>query len=142
MKLINKYANSRYSKMNEYYCGITTELDKLAGIDPNGHWKHYVLCDYEDGCLPIRIPGGTLGTIEYDENKIITKIHVCTDYVVKTYPDDVNEQLQKFIGQKIEMEELVTFQIYVIVMNVESVGSLSQQFSIQMVQAITYQIIL
>ena len=51
MKLINKYANSRYSKMNEYYCGITTELDKLAGLDPNGHWKHYVLCDYEDGCF-------------------------------------------------------------------------------------------
>lgn len=36
--------------MNEYYCGITTELDKLAGLDPNGHWKHYVLCDHEDGC--------------------------------------------------------------------------------------------
>ena len=85
MKLINKYANSRYSKMNEYYCGITTELDKLAGLDPNGHWKHYVLCDYKDGCLPIRIPGGTLGSIEYDENKVITKIHVCNDYVVKTY---------------------------------------------------------
>ena len=94
MKLINKYANSRYSKMNEYYCEITTQLDKLAGLDPDGHWKHYVLYDYEDGCLPIRIPGGTLGSI-----------HVCTDYVVKTYPDDVNEQLQKFIGQKIEMGE-------------------------------------
>ena len=105
MKLINKYANSRYSKMNEYYCGITTELDKIAGLDPNGHWKHYVLCDHEDGCLPIRIPGGTLGSIEYDENKVITKIHVCTDYVVKTYPDNVNEQLQKFIGQKIEIGE-------------------------------------
>lgn len=105
MKLINKYANSRYSKMNEYYCEITAELDKLAGLDPNGCWKHYVLCDYEDDCLPIRIPGGTLGSIEYDENKIITKIHVYTDYVVKTYPDDVNEQLQKFIGQKIEIGE-------------------------------------
>lgn len=105
MKLINKYADSRHSKMNEYYCEITTELDKLVGLDLNGHWKHYVLCDYGDGSLPIRIPGGTLGSIEYDENKIITKIHVCTDYVVKTYPDDVNEQLQKFIGQKIEIGE-------------------------------------
>lgn len=104
MKLINKYANSRYSKMNEYYCGITTELDKLAGLDPNGYWKHYVLCDCE-GYLYIRIPGGTLGSIEYNENRIITKIHVCTDYVVKTYPDDVNKQLQKFIGQKIEIGE-------------------------------------
>ncbi len=55
--------------------------------------------------MPIRIPGGTLGSIEYDENKIITRIHVCTDYVVKTYPDNVNEQLQKFIGQKIEIGE-------------------------------------
>ena len=36
---------------------------------------------------------------------VVTKIHVCTDYVVKTYPDDVNEQLQKFVGQKIEMGE-------------------------------------
>ena len=105
MKLINKYANTRYSKMNEYHCEITTELDKLAGLDPNGRWKHYVLGDYKDGCLPIRIPGGTLGSIEYDENKVITKIHVCTDYVVKTYPYDVNEQLQKFIGQKIEIGE-------------------------------------
>lgn len=68
-----------------------------------GNIMCFVLCDYEDGCLPIRIPGGTLGSIEYDENKIITKIHVCTDYVVKTYPDNVNEQLQKFIGQKIEI---------------------------------------
>ena len=83
MKLTNKYANSRYSKMNEYYCEITTELDKLTGLDPNG----------------------TLGSIEYDENKIITKIHVCTDYVVKTFPNDVNEQLQKFIGQEIEIGE-------------------------------------
>lgn len=33
------------------------------------------------------------------------EIQVCTDYVVKTYPDDVNEQLQKFVGQKIEMGE-------------------------------------
>ena len=105
MKLINKYANSIYSNMNEYYCEITTELDKLAGLDFNGHLKHYVLCDYKDCCLPIRIPGGTLGSIEYDENKVITKIHVCTDYVVKTYPDNVNEQLQKFIGQKIEIED-------------------------------------
>lgn len=42
MKLINKYVNSRYSKMNEYYCGITIELDKLAGLDPK--WTLETLC--------------------------------------------------------------------------------------------------
>lgn len=104
MKLINKYANTKYST-NKYYCDITTELDRLAGIDPNSYLKHYVVCGYEKGCLPIRIPGGTLGSIEYDDNKVITGIHVCTDYIVKTYPDDVNEQLQRFVGQKIEIEE-------------------------------------
>lgn len=106
MKLINKkYKGTKYSKMNEYYCEITSELDRLAGLNPNGHWKHYVLYDYKDNCLPIRIPGGTLGSIECDKNKVITKIHVCTDYVVKTYPSDVNEQIQKLIGQKIEIGE-------------------------------------
>lgn len=105
MKLINKYANTKYSKMNEYYCEITSELDRLAGINSDSHWKHYVLRDYKDRYLAIRIPGATIGNIEYDENRIITKIYVCTDYVVKTYPDDVNEQIQRFIGQKIELGE-------------------------------------
>lgn len=35
-------------------------------------------------------------------NNIITKIKVDKNYVVKTYPSDVNEQIQKFVGQKIE----------------------------------------
>ena len=105
MKLINKYPNSRYSKMNEYFCDITVELDKLTGIDLDAHWKHYVLADkycINEKCLAIRIPGGTLGGIWFDDNNIITKVKVDTNYVVKTYPSDVNEQIQKFVGQKIE----------------------------------------
>ncbi len=105
MKLINKYTNSKYPTMNEYYCEITSELDRVAGLDLNNCWRHYILYDCKENCLIIRIPGGTLGCVEYDENKMITKIHVCTDYVVRTYPDNVNEQLQKFIGQKIEIGE-------------------------------------
>ena len=105
MKLINKYPNSRYSKMDEYFCDITLELDKLAGINPDAHWKHYVLAErsyINEKCLAIRIPGGTLGGIWFDDNNIITKVKVDTNYVVKTYPSDVKEQIQKFVGQKIE----------------------------------------
>ena len=105
MKFINKYPNSRYSKMDEYFCDITFELDKMAGIDLDAHWKHYVLADkycINEKCLAIRIPGGTLGGIWFDNNNIIIKIKVDTNYVVKTYPSDVNEQIQKFVGQKIE----------------------------------------
>ena len=100
MKLIKKYMSSNTG----YYCEITSELDKLAGISNDSLWKHYIYCGCMDKCFAIRIPGGTLGSIEFDENKEITKIVVCTDYIV-TYPNDVNEQLQKFVGQKIELGE-------------------------------------
>ena len=91
--------------MGEYFCELTSELDKLTNIDPNSLWKHYILADnlgIKDKCFKIRIPGGTLGSIEYDENYIITRVFVDTDYAVKTYPSDVNEQIKKFVGQKIE----------------------------------------
>ena len=115
MKLVNKYPNSKYSKIGEYFCDITSELDKLAGINSDNIWKHYILVDkycinekclancVNEKCLAIRIPSGTLGGIWFDDNNIITKIEVDTNYVVKTYPDDVNEQIQKFVGQKIEI---------------------------------------
>lgn len=106
MKLVNKYPNSKYSKIGEYFCDITSELDKLAGINSDNIWKHYVLADkycINEKCLAIRIPGGTLGGIWFDDNNVITKIKVDKNYVVKTYPSDVNEQIQKFVGQKIEI---------------------------------------
>lgn len=105
LKLINKYTDNKYSKMEEYFCDITSELDKLAGINADTLWKHYVLANkycINKKCLAIRIPGGTLGGIWFDDNNVITKIKVDKNYVVKTYPSDVNEQIQKFIGQKIE----------------------------------------
>lgn len=105
MKLINKYTDNKYSKMEEYFCDITSELDKLAGINADDLWKHYILVDkycINEKCLAIRIPGGTIGGIWFDDNDVITKIKVDTNYVVKSYTSDVNEQIQKFVGQKIE----------------------------------------
>lgn len=106
MKLVNKYQDSKYSAMEEYFCELTSELDRLSNINPNSFRKHYILASNscrKNRCLAIRVPGGTLGNLEYDDNDIITKVFVDTNYVVKTYPDDVNEQVQKFIGQKIEL---------------------------------------
>lgn len=39
-------------------------------------------------------------------SNIIRKIVVDTKYVVKTYPSDVNEQLKKFVGEKLEFDEV------------------------------------
>lgn len=105
MKLVNKYLNSKYSDMGEYFCDITSELDKLASINSDTLWKHYILADnycINKKCLAIRIPGGTLGGIWFDDNDVITKIKVDTNYVIKSYTGNVNEQIQKFVGQKIE----------------------------------------
>lgn len=105
MKLVNKYLNSKYSDMGEYFCDITSELDKLANINSDTLWKHYILADnycINKKCLAIRIPGGTLGGIWFDDNDVITKIKVDTNYVIKSYTGNVNEQIQKFVGQKIE----------------------------------------
>lgn len=108
MRLINKHEGTIFRSMKEYYCEITDYLDDMAGItveDKKYSWRHYVLVDgycIQQKCLAIRIPGGTVGGIWFDENNIISKITVDTNYVVKTYPKDINEQLQKFVDTKIE----------------------------------------
>lgn len=109
MELINKYKGSKCEYFNEYFCEITDELDRLAGIvkkdDEFYSWKHYILADdfcVKERCLAIRIPGGTVGGIWINEDNVITKIEVDTNYVVKTYPKDVNIQIQKYVGCKID----------------------------------------
>ena len=84
---------------------LISSFDKLASINSDALRKHYVLVDnycLNKKCLAIRIPGGTLGGIWFDDNDVIIKIKVDTNYVVKSYTSDVNEQIQKFVGQKIE----------------------------------------
>ena len=101
----------KYSLGNDkqYYCKLTEELDQCAGFDTREYpyYKHYLL-DYRhtDGFhnFPIRVPGGTVGSIYTDKNNKIIKISIDKDYVVKTYPNDLDEKLEKYIGKKIEFE--------------------------------------
>lgn len=94
----------------EYRCDLTRELDIISGISKKnryGMFHHYILAD--DWCinqkyLAIRVPGGTVGSIHFDENNVIIKIVIDTDYVVKTYPTNVNELIQKFVGEVIEWQ--------------------------------------
>lgn len=69
------------------------------------HYYHYILADdwcKNQKCLAIRVPGGTVGGIYFDDNNIITKIVIDTNCVVKTYPDNVNELIQRFVGEVVE----------------------------------------
>ena len=93
----------------EFVCNLTRELDKVSGIAADQHYSlfhHYVLADEQcmnNKCLAIRVPGGTVGGIWIDKNNMITKIVIDTNYVVKTYPDDVNDLMEKYIREKIEV---------------------------------------
>lgn len=92
------------SRMDGYICEITEELDQLSGRDQMDLcWRHYI---YEfttnERILAIRVPGGTVGGISLDDKGHITKIAIDTNYVVKTYPDDVEARVRKYIGERFE----------------------------------------
>ena len=92
----------------EYRCGLTKELDDMSGISKQHYYDmfhHYILADEwckKEKCLAIRVPGGTVGGIHFNDNNTITKIVIDIDYVVKTYPSNVNDLIQKYIGEVIE----------------------------------------
>lgn len=98
----------RISMMEEYYCDLTSELDSISGLDKcYTHYKHYILADafcVKEKCLAIRVPGCTVGGIWIDDENHITKISMSNNYVFKSYPDNINDVMQKYVGTKIEFE--------------------------------------
>ena len=111
MKLRNRNKYDTWLSRNEYFSEITDELDSLAGINVEKsfyHFGHYILADntcIRNKVLAIRIPGRTVGGIWIDDDNIITKIFVDTEYIIKTYPSDVNKQIGKFVGKTIEFKK-------------------------------------
>lgn len=93
----------------ECICELTKELDHLSKIDERGYYDwyfHYINVDSNNlgNCvLPIRVPGGTVGGILINEKMVIRKIEIDTRYVVKTYPDNINELMEKYVGIKIRL---------------------------------------
>lgn len=107
-----KLTNRRAVLKDDYRCDFTRFLDAEAGFDEVDvgfyGFCHYIIAgeqELKEKILPFRIPGGTLGGIWIDDNNVITKIEIDTDYVVKSYPEDIKEKIKKFIGEKIEFEE-------------------------------------
>ena len=89
-------------------CIITTELDKMSGLNPadNYGFCHYLMfsdADLNDHLISIRVPGGTVGAIEFDKDYIITNVYVDTNYVIQSYWRHVNKHLKKYIGMKLEL---------------------------------------
>ena len=114
MKLLNKNTWTDH----EFTCELTEKLDELTKIGkyhpgkPDEFYldcyKHYIYAYQDDfkkeGYVAIRVPGGTVGDLEIDDNQIIKSITIDTNYVIKSYPENVNEIINElFVGQKIEI---------------------------------------
>lgn len=93
----------------DFRCDLTYALDSAASLDQMpcyDLYHHYILVDaiaLKEKAIPIRVPGGTVGTIWIDEHNKITMVQVERDYIIKTYPSNTHEIIAEFIGKTIEI---------------------------------------
>ena len=77
-------------------CEITWFLDQVAGLDERLHYiviNDLILFDDEDpATYYIRVPGGTVGSIWLNDDCDIKSISIDPNYVVESYPANINEQ--------------------------------------------------
>lgn len=91
-------------------CEITWFLDQVSGLDERLHYiviNDLILFDDEDegpAAYYIRVPGGTVGSIWLDDDCNIKSISIDPNYVVESYPENINEQVRKFVGERMMIE--------------------------------------
>lgn len=91
-------------------CEITWFLDQVAGLDGRLHYivmNDLILFDDEDkgpATYYIRVPGGTVGSIWLDDDYIIRSIVIDPNYVVESYPANINKHVKKFVGERMMIE--------------------------------------
>lgn len=89
-------------------CEITWFLDQVAGLDERLHYiviNDLILFDDEEpATYYIRVPGGTVGSIWLDDDHSIKEIFIDPNYVVKSYPANINKQIKKFVGERMIIE--------------------------------------
>lgn len=106
MELENKYVGSEYNSFCEYFCELTELLDNITEKKRLSR-RHYILakpCDFAEGILPIRLPGSTVGGVFIDKNNVITKVQIDGNYYKDIYPKNINEMLERYVGEKITVK--------------------------------------
>ena len=106
MELENKYVGSKYNELHEYFCELTEFLDNITEKKRLSR-RHYILgkpCDFAEGVLPIRLPGSTVGGVFVDKDHVIIKVLIDGNYYKDIYPKDINEMLERYVGEKITIK--------------------------------------
>ena len=83
-----------------YTCELTEKLDELAKLTKRKVFRHYVIIDMDDSLI-IRVPGGTVGVVRFDADGKICEINLDRNYVVKTYPENLDDELLQFLGESV-----------------------------------------
>lgn len=121
-----KYMNEIILELDKYNafaskatCEITKDLDYMSNLDSSQYYDffhHYIYFsagDISEHLLAIRVPGGTVGSIEFDDNYVIKSIGVDTNYVIQTYFRNVNKHIQrKYIGSKLVFPKEILEKFY------------------------------
>ena len=106
MELENKYVGSKYNELHEYFCELTEFLDNITEKKRLSR-RHYILalsCDFAEGILPIRLPGSTVGGVFVDKDHVITKVQIDGNYYKGIYPKNINEMLERYVGEMITIK--------------------------------------
>ena len=106
MLLQNRMKNTRYADLGQYTCEITDFLDEQSVVKSKYLHYYYLLADdfqIQNGCLAVRVPGCTVGYVKIDDSKVITDLRVTRFVCNNQFPEDINDKLQRFIGDAIEL---------------------------------------
>lgn len=58
--------------------------------------------DTTSKCL--RLPGSTVGGVFVDKDHVIIKVLIDGNYYKNIYPEDINEMLEGYVGEKITIK--------------------------------------
>lgn len=96
----------------ECVCEITEYLNNNVRYN-FGDVHPYSLCYIYDSrsiwgnTIVIRMPGSTIGCIQFDDENVITECCIYDDVISKSrcFSEDINERLKRFVGRTLKFQE-------------------------------------
>lgn len=96
----------------EYCCEITEYLNdniryNFGDVHPYSFCYIYDSRSFCNNTVVIRMPGSTIGCIQFDDENVITECCIYDDVISKSrcFSEDINERLKRFIGRTLKFQE-------------------------------------
>lgn len=96
----------------EYCCEITEYLNDIVrynfgDVHPYSFCYIYDPRSFCNNTVAIRMPGSTIGCIQFDDENVITECCIYDDVISKSrcFSEDINERLKRFVGRTLKFQE-------------------------------------